>query len=265
GLPEIIPSATNRRLRAMGPYTFTLVPDDSVEGDFLARFAARHLGARRAVLFYVNDEYGEGLRVGIVSTFAREGGTITESIPLGSGTDIPTLVSAALGRQHADVVFCAGRATETALVLKAVRSTAPGVPVVAGDGAYFLPALTASAGPDLSGLYVLSFWVYDSTDPAHRAFAALVRQVLHAAPKPEDALTMDALLLAASARAEAGPDRQAVRRWLAGLGRERPPFHGLTGEITFGPERTLPLTMVRFRSGGVERVVDSLVGAGSAP
>jgi ABC-type branched-subunit amino acid transport system substrate-binding protein len=265
GLSEIVPSATNRRIRGAGPYTFTLVPDDSVEGDYLAHFARRILHARRALLFYVNDEYGDGLRSGIVSTFVREGGELSEVIPIGNGTDIPTLLSAAIARRRPDVVICAGRAAETGLVLKAVRSIAPGTPVVAGDGAYYEPLLTATAGPDLSGLYVLSFWVFDSTDPAHRAFAAQVHRILHADPKPEDALTIDALILAATARAAAGPDRDAVHRWLLGLGHDHPPFHGLTGEIAFGPERKLPLTMVRFRNGVAERVADSLVAPGTAP
>ncbi|HSN13867.1 MAG TPA: hypothetical protein VLT61_04495, partial [Anaeromyxobacteraceae bacterium] len=99
----------------------------------------------------------------------------------------------------------------------------------------------------------------------HRAFADHVRRILRADPKPEDALTVDALTLAATARAAAGPDREAVHRWLLGLGRERPPFHGLTGEIMFGPERRLPLAMVRFRDGVAERVADSLVGPPTPP
>lgn len=265
GLPQIVPSATNRRLREAGPYTHLLAPDDSVEGEYLARFARHALHARRAILFYVNDEYGEGLRSGIVSTFAAQGGEVAEVDPIGEATDIPTLLSAAIARHGTDVIICAGRATETALILKAVRSIAPGTPVVAGDGAYYLPLLTASAGADLSGLYVLSFWVYDSTDPAHRQFASTVRRTLHADPKPEDALTMDALALAAAARAAVGPDRAKIQRWLLGLGRDRPPFPGLTGPIAFGPERVLPLAMVQFRNGVAMRVVDSLVAPGTPP
>ena len=49
--------------------------------------------------------------------------------------------------------------------------------------AYYLPVLTATAGADLSGLYVLSFWVYDSTRADHRVFAAQVRRIMHAEPK----------------------------------------------------------------------------------
>ena len=265
GLSEIVPSATNRRIRSAGPYTLPLVPDDSVEGEYLAHFARRGLGAHRAILLYINDEYGEGLRTGIVSAFGEEGGTFVEMIPLGEGTDVATLLTAAFSRHGADVVICAGRATETAMVLKAVRRIAPGTPVIAGDGAYYLPVLTANAGADLSGLYVLSFWVYDSTRPDHRAFADAVRRILHADPKPEDALTVDALTLAATARTAAGADREAVHRWLLGLGHDRPPYHGLTGEIAFGPERALPMAMVQFRNGAAHRTADSLVAPGTPP
>lgn len=264
-LAQIIPSATSRRLRDAGPYTFTLAPDDSVEGDFLARFAAGGLRARRGVLLYVNDEYGEGLRRGIVSAFTGLGGRFGPAVPLGDGMDVSTVLAAALAGEHPGVIFCACRATETALVLRAARRLRPGVPVVAGDGAYYLPRLMSDAGPDLSGLYVLAFWVYDSADAGQRTFAAAVQGVWRAAPKPEDALTVDALGLAGAAVAAAGNDREAVARWLRGLGTERPPFHGLTGEITFGPTRAFPLAMVRFEEGRAVRVPFSLVAPAAAP
>ncbi|MBW8771961.1 MAG: amino acid ABC transporter substrate-binding protein, partial [Gemmatimonadetes bacterium] len=121
GLPQIIPSATSRRLREAGPSTFTLAPDDSVEGEFLARFARRGLHARRALVFYINDEYGEGLRAGIVAAFTTLGGTVVETVPIGNGTDLEAMVAAGIPRRQVDVVICAGRSTETGLLLRAVR------------------------------------------------------------------------------------------------------------------------------------------------
>ena len=265
GLAQLVPSATSRRLRDAGPATFTLAPDDSVEGEFLARFASRDLGARRAVVFYINDEYGEGLREGIEASFVSEGGAVLASYPVGDEVDIATLVDAAFRRGRPDVVLVAARSQETGLILRAARAIAPRVPVVAGDGAYLPAQLRRSAGDDLSNLYVVAFWVYDSTDAAHRAFAERVRGIFHADPMPEDALTEDALVLATLARLAAGPDRGAVRRWLAGLGRERPPFQGLTGKISFGPGRELPLTMVRFQEGRAVRADRSLVAPAPAP
>ena len=265
GLAQIVPSATNRRLRDAGPFTFALAPDDSVEGEFLARFARKELGARRALVYYVNDEYGEGLRAGIVAAFTSLGGTVVEVIPIGNGTDFDALVAARVRRRRADVVFSAGRSLETGLLLRAVRAHDRTLPVVAGDGAYLPAQLLRNAEGDLSGLYVLAFWVYDSTNAEHRAFAERVGRILKAEPTPEDALTEDALVLATEARLAAGGDRAAVRQWLAGLGRDRLPFQGLTGSIGFGPQRELPLTMVRFRDGRAERVDRSLVAPAPPP
>lgn len=265
GLAHIVPSATSRRLRDAGPSTFTLAPDDSIEGEYLAKFAHQGLGATRGLVFYINDEYGEGLRAGIVTAFTALGGTVVEAIPIGSGTDLDAMVAEGVLRGKVDVVFCAGRSTETGLLLRAVRRRDARIPVVAGDGAYLPAQLMLNAEGDLRGLYVLAFWVYDSTNAAHRAFAERVRAILKAEPTPEDALTEDALVLATEARLAAGSDRAAVRRWLAGLGRERPPFQGLTGKIGFGPQREFPLTMVRFRDGRAERVDRSLVGSAPPP
>ena len=265
GLAQIIPTATSRRLRDAGLSTFTLAPDDSVEGEFLARFAVDQLGARRAIVYYVNDEYGEGLRAGIVAAFTALGGVVVEVDPIGRGTDLDAMVAAGVPRRQVDVVFCAGRSVETGLLLRAVRARDRELPVVAGDGAYLPAQLLRNAQGDLSGLYVMAFWVYDSANAAHRAFAERVRRILRAEPTPEDALTEDALVLATEARLAAGNDRTAVRRWLSGLGRERPPFQGLTGRIGFGPQREFPLTMVRFRDGRAERVARSLVGPAPPP
>ena len=259
GLAQVVPSATSRRLRGAGPATFVLVPDDSVEGEYLARFAWTVLGARRAVTFYANDEYGEGLRAGIHAAFTALGGTVLEETPTANEMDYEAVVASTRRRHHPDLFFSAGRGVETGRILTAARRGTPALPVVAGDGAYFLPQHSPAAGGDLRGLYVLAFWVFDSTRADHRAFADRVRRTLGAEPTPEDALTEDALVLAATARAAAGPDRSAVRRWLAGLGTERPPFEGITGPITFGPDRRLPLAMVRFIGGRAHRVADSLV------
>lgn len=265
GLAQILPSTTSRRLRGAGPGTFILVPDDSVEGEFMARFAWDSLHARRAVLFYANDEYGEGLRAGISAAFAALGGKVLEAIPTAEEMDYDAVVGSGIRRHRPDVVFSAGRGVETGKLVRQLRTTRIASPVVAGDGAYYLPHLQQGSGGDLSGLYVLAFWVLDSTNAAHRAFADRVRRIFGNEPTPEDALTEDALVLAATARREAGSDRLAVRRWLTGLGTDRPPFEGLTGPITFGAGRQLPLAMVRFVDGRVVRVPFSLVAPGPQP
>ena len=64
----------------------------------------------------------------------------------------------------------------------------------------------------------------------------------------------DALMLLAHAVREVGPNRAAVRGYLESLGGTRPPYHGITGDITFQRPRTPPLVMTRLRGGRVVRV-----------
>lgn len=262
GLPVIVPSATSRRLRSAAGTLFTLAPDDSVEGAFLARFAARQLRARRGVIFYANDEYGEGLRTGITDAFTTLGGTVAEAVPVGgSVADPAALLAATLRRAHPEVIFSAARAEATGALLRAAHALAPGVPVVAGDGAYLPPALASAAGGDLRDLYVLAFWSYDSTVARQREFVARVRRLRGTAPMPEDALTVDALGLAVAALDAVGPDRERIRRWLRELGRTHPAYPGLTGPISFGAERALPLRILRFEDGRAVAADSALVGA----
>jgi len=73
-------------------------------------------------------------------------------------------------------------------------------------------------------------------------------------PGPDDAMNHDALILMAHAVRAVGPDRAALRRYLESLGRSRPPYHGVTGDITFLPDRAPRLVMAQVHHGRLVRV-----------
>jgi ABC-type branched-subunit amino acid transport system substrate-binding protein len=79
-VPLLLTSATSRRLRETGPWTFMLAPDDSAEGAFIGSFAAARLGAHSATLFYVVDEYGTGLRDGVMSALRERGVAVLDAV-----------------------------------------------------------------------------------------------------------------------------------------------------------------------------------------
>ena len=170
GLPQILPSSTSRRLRGAGPGTFVLVPDDSVEGEFLARFAWDSLGARRAVVFFANDEYGEGLRAGISAAFTTLGGKVLDAIPTAEEMDYEAVVGSAVSRYHPDVIFSAERGRETGALLHEARRGSRAVPVVAGDGAYHLPTLVPGHS---IGRFMMSRQNAMSCSPGRVTFPAL--------------------------------------------------------------------------------------------
>src|SRR6185437_12248954 len=74
----ISPSASSPDLSGISPYVFRVCPSDLQHGPQLARFAWQTLGARRAGIIYINNDYGRGVR----GTFAAEF-ALREMRPLG--------------------------------------------------------------------------------------------------------------------------------------------------------------------------------------
>jgi branched-chain amino acid transport system substrate-binding protein len=253
-LPQIVPTSTSRLLRKAGPWTFMLPPNDSVEGAFMGAFALEVLHARRVSILYFNDEYGAGLRDGIVGALAGRAARVLDQASFDLTSDLPTIVAASMHRGVPDVLFVAGRQRQTGTIARLARGHAPGVRILAGDGALVLPTLADSAGAAAESLYVVAFWLPDSPDSLSRAFVERFRRVAGHDPLSTDAMTHDALMLAATAIRAVGADRGAVRGYLESLGRSRPPFPGITGPITFLPDRPARLVMARLQRGMPLRV-----------
>jgi len=253
GIPHIVPTGTSRQLRDAGPWTFALAPNDSVEGEFIAEFVTRRLGARRVTIFYTNDEYGEGLRDGVDAGLARLGATVVDRVPFAYPGDLAARIDASLRRGIPDVVVAAMRWRATGRLTRLVTERVPGIRVVAGDGAMVLPRLADSAGPAADALFIVDFWVPDSSR-ASRAFVERFRRVAGVEPRGSHAMSHDALMLLAHAAREVGPDRGEIRRYLMSLGGSRPPYPGVTGPISFRPDRRPNLVMTRLVSGEPERV-----------
>ena len=249
GIPHVAPTSTSRRLTDIGEWTFVLAPDDSVEGEFIASFANAELGARSVTIFSVTDEYGSGLRDGVARALARRNIRIVDQVTYELDSDLELLVRATLARGRPDAVVIAGRSGDASRLNALLGRYAPGVRVVAGDGALILPMSAES-----DSMYVVAFWLPDPANPLSRRFVAEYQRVSGRVPGSGEALTHDALMVVAAGIGEVGPDRAALREWLASLGRTRPPYRGVTGMVAFGRERADHLIMTRMRGGLPERV-----------
>jgi len=251
---QITPYATSRLLRTVGPWTFTLAPDDSVEGAFIGTFVAERLRARRVTVYFVNDEYGLGLRDGVIAELLRRGVAVIDQVALDPTSDFPTLVAASLARAVPDVVVSAARQHETATIARLMRER--GVPraVVAGDGANRMPELRDVSGAARDSIYVVAFWLADAPDARSRAFVADYVRRFGRPPESADAMSYDALMLLATAVHVVGPAPADVRRYLRELGVERPPFDGVTGRIAFSQNLRPRVLMARIAGDRVERV-----------
>jgi ABC-type branched-subunit amino acid transport system substrate-binding protein len=195
-----------------------------------------------------------GLRDGVVAELAQRGVAVLSQVGVDPRSDIPTLVAATLQREAPDAFIMAARNVETGRVARAAYGRVPHLRVVAGDGAVDAPNLVYLAGPAADSIYVVAFWLADAPDSMSRAFVERFHRITGRDPGPDEAMNHDALMLLAHAVRTVGPDRVALRRYLEALGRSRPPYRGITGDITFLPGRPTRLVMARLRGGRLERL-----------
>lgn len=254
GIPQIVPTGTSRRLRTVGPWTFTLAPNDSVEGEFIGRYMVERLAVRKPIVFYTLDEYGAGLRDGAVASLRRLGAPMLDAVPVletgrcdagdESANDYASAVDAALLDVTPDVVLLATRGAEGACLVGRLRQRDPAIRVVAGDGLIAGRSIYASRlGNGALDVDVVAFWHPDLASAASRAFVQDYRSRFGSDPSHDDAMVYDALLTMIHAIRTVGPERHRVRQYLESLGRDRPALTGVTGPITF-PSPSERLVMI---------------------
>lgn len=255
GVPWILSGATSRRLHEAGRWAFMLAPDDSAEGEYIGRFIAERVRARSVTLFYIVDEYGIGLRDGVVASLQHRNIPLLEAVPIpgtapcdtGGADPYASAVDAAFRRGQPAIVVLAARQIESGCVIRRVTARYPRMPFITGDGILADTAFQRKTA-NVDSLFMVAFWHPEAADARSRAFVDRFRRATGEMPRPDDALVYDAFMTLAAAIDSAGPDRERVRAWLASLGRGHPPFAGVTGPISFPgpPDR---LTMVRVRDG----------------
>lgn len=252
-LPQVVPEATSRRLAEAGPWTFRMVPNDSVEGAFLADMAHDSLRASRATIYYVGDEYGIGLRDGIIAGLAWKGQQPLDVVRLPdlSCADPEgkrahrAVVLASMRRVRPEVVFLAVRSGPAACVIRLMDEFAPEVRFLGGDAVVWQAAGIAALPDSLQArLRTVSFWEPSRGDPSGHHFVERATRLLGRPPIASEALTYDAFMVLAAGIREGHRDRNALRQWLLSLGRTRPAWPGVTGPIAFGAERRELLRLI---------------------
>lgn len=232
---QLVPTGTSRLLAQAGPWTLALPPNDSVEGAFIARFVTDRLHARSVAILYVNDEYGSGLRDGVLAGLRPAGVRVLSDARYDLRSNLAVLVDAAVAGGAPDVVIVAGRTAQTATIARRLHDRGLATRVVAGDGSQMASLLIQYAGPAAQGIYVVAFWLPGAPDDT--AGARFVRDTWrHVSREPGagDVMLYDGVRLLAAAVAEVGDDPERVLLYLKELGRSRPRYRGIVGEFGFG-------------------------------
>ena len=115
------------------------------------------------------------------------------------------------------------------------------------------PEVRAAVGEaTLEKLFLVGFWDPSSTRPAARRFVERFESRFGRTPRHDEAKYYDGVMLLATAVRDVGASRERVQAYLQDLGRGRPPYPGVTGDLAFHTEPPHNLVM---RLGSTEAVV----------
>jgi len=251
---QIVPMGTSRKLKEAGLWTLMLAPDDRAEGRFLGLFVAENLKAQSATIFFEDDEYGTGLKDGVVETLNQQNVRILDQIAFHALHGLSKqeakdkyagIVRASLEKGRPDVVIIAGRTREAGQIARLFNLRAPGVPFVAGDGVEAGIDLSQNAEQATDYFYIATFWVPDLADEKSIEFVKRFQASAGRKPLTREAMKYDAAVLLATAAVECGLERKSILAYLRELGVSRPAYRGVTGEITFLPDRQVRMIMTR--------------------
>jgi branched-chain amino acid transport system substrate-binding protein len=213
-------------------------PTDLVHGARLAAWAAEQLGATRAAVIYLNDDYGRGIRRVFDQEFERLNGRLVSDDPYLD--DLPGFVpylERIRSRGGADVLMIAGTRAGAERILAALDTVGLRPIVMGGDGIAGLEG----AGPATDGVLVSTAYLPDGASPRNVAFVRAYRAAYQGRdPDHRGAAAYDALYLLARAIDAAGANRERVRDYLSGVGTETPAFEGVTGSIAFDANGDVP-------------------------
>lgn len=254
-MPAVATSATSPDLSGISKWAFRVISSDSLNGIALANFASAYSGpggaAPMAVVLYENNTYGRGLADSFRRAFK---GKIISIDPIAGDLKDAEPYVANLKAHQPQIVFVAGRVPSGTVILKEAKRQNFQAVFVGGDGWQGIAPDTAIS----EGVYIGMSFTPEDTTAAARKFVSAFEAQNHIVPDAHAALAYDATMLLAQALRARGPDRRAIRDYLAGLDASTG-YNGLTGKIYF--ENTGDPVGIRFK---VLRVHNGLLTLGAA-
>lgn len=232
---QIAPTTSAVAFARSSSFSFSLVPPDDEQGRFLAdQVAADRPGGGRVAVLYVNDDYGRGLRASFLESLDRDRFSVVVDLP--HNEDVLTeadlqQTAGALESGKPDVVVWLSRGSTLARFIEAVRGAVPEVPIVGSD-ALGAGGIDAPTDERWRNVRYVGFLDLNGTEELRR-FARVFAERFGVPATDSGALTYDAVGLVLAGLREGAHTGEALRDYLMSLGRDRPPYPGITGPITF--------------------------------
>ena len=193
-------------------------PSNSAEAISAAEYSFKKKKNKKAIIVYVNNEWGLGLQQNFENKFKSMGGQIVgkEIYPY-ENTEFRSIVSK-IKSIDADVIYLAGNQREMGLFMKQLREAQSSFPVVSNTSFLESDCLKL-AGMAANGVIVPTP-AYDpesSTSKKVKSFADRYYEKYKTMPSLVDANGYDALMLIVEAINQVGDDPKAVAKYIRNL------------------------------------------------
>lgn len=248
GLPAITSTSTNPAVANLGDYVFRVVGHDGEQARALAN--AIWGEGHRTTLVFSDDEdaYSRGLAENFQRLYEQRGGRVIKNSFTVNGE-----IQIKVDPREAQAVLVTGEYADAGKIARMLRELGSAVPILGGDAVYS-QGLFASGGDAVRGVRATAFYHYTVRNspllPRAEEFAKAFEAAMGAPANQNMATSYDAATLVLNALRDGATTRQAIQAYLAGVGRSRPAYVGVTGRIAFdanGEAVGKPWVLVRAR------------------
>ena len=266
GLVNLVPNASSPMLSDIGKWTFRMSTNDEMQGRFLAEVACENLGFTQVAVVYENTDYGRLLSQVFIDNFTACGKEIVYIAWFDRyDRTADQLIAAQLAEREVKEVLFVGYSTDFIAFLSSVQDAGVEATFLAGDSCFFQESsaqLREAAGSNRVFVSAISNLL--SKDEKANRFRRKYESRYGRPPEVIDEIYYDCIMLLAEAVDEVGPDRNALREYIASLGNSRPPYRGIVGEYGFNSrgDSAWPLTV--FELGEELKLVTTRVVAPEA-
>ena len=252
GLLQIAPNSSAPLYRQAGPYSFRLVAGDEAQARFIAAHVQAMTPQPRIAVLYVNNDYGQSLHQVLRAELRRTGASVVYESPYLGGerfTDPQALADGVTSAQPTLLIWLGGP-TELTALLPVVRPGLPRLRVLGSDAMGGAPTDSQVVRHLRDGDQFVSHYNSENAVRESRRQGSRLPAGVSDAMSAQGALTYDAVGLVADALTNGTATRIGVRDYLATLGKERPPYRGISGPISFDEHGDAPPSYVLFEISG---------------
>lgn len=222
-------SSTADTIKYAGDYVFRNVPPNSAQGTTAADFADSFLGAQRASILHISNDYGVSLTQAFRTRFLANGGQILSVETYNPGASDFRAQLTKIRAERPDIVFYPGHYQESGFVLRQARELGLTATFVGGDGSY-APELIEIAGPAAEASYYTLMSVdFEGPNSDVQRFRSAYQSKYGEEPGVYSAYAYDAFLMIAEAIRRGGYNANGIKDALGAMD----DFQGITGPTRF--------------------------------